>query len=106
MAGFRQGLRSALAATFLVLLILWPGSSARAADPPAEQLLYEQPVLTVDLGMHTAPITSAAVDRDGRFAVTASHDKTVRIWSMTDGQLQRTIRMPAGPGNTGKIFAV
>ena len=40
------------------------------------------------------------------FAVTASDDKTVRVWSLADGALLRTIRLPAGPGNVGKAYAV
>ena len=34
------------------------------------------------------------------------YDKTVRVWTLTDGRLERTIRLPAGPGNTGKVHAV
>ena len=47
--------------------------------------LAERPVLVLDPGMHTAPIIRADVDRDGRFVVTGSHDKTVRVWSAEDG---------------------
>ena len=42
----------------------------------------------------------------GQIAVTGSHDKTVRLWSVADGKLLRTIRMPTGPGDVGKIYAV
>jgi len=67
--------------------------------------LFERPVLVVDPGMHTAPIR-AAVDREGRWAVTGSEDKTVRVWSLADGALLSTIRLPAGPGDVGKVLAV
>ena len=76
------------------------------AAPAAMTTLYEQPVLVVDPGMHSAPIISVAVDAAGRLAVTGSHDKTVRVWSLADGKLLRTIRLPAGPGDIGKIYAV
>ena len=33
-------------------------------------------------------------------------DKAVRAWSLADGSLQRTIRLPAGPGNVGQVRAV
>jgi hypothetical protein len=76
------------------------------ANPVAKAQLSEQPMLVIDPGMHTAPIKAVAVDAAGRLAVTGSHDKTVRVWSLTDGKLLQTIRMPAGQGNTGKIYAV
>jgi len=68
--------------------------------------LYEQPVLVIDPGMHTAAIKDVGVHAAGRLAVTGSHDRTVRVWSLSDGKLLRTIRMPAGPDNAGKIYAV
>ena len=79
---------------------------AIVAPAAAMAELYEQPVLVVDPGMHTAPITAADVDAAGRLAVTGSDDKTVRVWSLADGKLLRTLRMPAGPDEIGKIYAV
>jgi WD40 repeat protein len=64
------------------------------------------PVLIVDPGMHTAIPSGAAVDAAGRFLATGSDDKTVWIWSASDGKLLRTIRTPAGPGHVGEIYAV
>jgi hypothetical protein len=68
--------------------------------------LYDRPVLAIDPGMHTNVIRDAAVDAEVRWAVTGSEDKTVRVWSLADGALLRTIRVPAGPGDVGKIYAV
>lgn len=68
--------------------------------------LYERPVLALDPGMHTAALLLADVDRAGGIAVTGAHDKTVRLWRVADGTSLRTIRMPTGPGNVGKIYAV
>ena len=56
--------------------------------------------------MHTAPIKAVGVDAAGKLAVTGSEDKSVRVWSLTDGKLLQTIRMPAGPGDIGKIYTV
>ena len=36
---------------------------------------------------------------------TGSDDKTVRVWSLPDGRLLRTLRVPIGPGDAGKIYA-
>jgi WD40 repeat protein len=68
--------------------------------------LYDRPVLAIDPGMHTALINSQAVDAAGRFAVTSSDDRTVRVWSVADGKHVRTIWIPVGPGKVGDIFAV
>ena len=88
-----------------LILLLWTGA-ARADDLQHPPQLYGPPVLVIDPGTHTASIKSASADRDGRWAVTGSDDKTVRIWSLADGKLERTIRPPAGPGPVGRIVAV
>ena len=67
-----------------------------AADPTPG--LFDRPVLAIDPGRHTATIRRADVDAAGQTAVTGSHDKTVRLWSVADGKLLRTIRMPTGTG--------
>jgi hypothetical protein len=76
------------------------------ASHQARAQLYEQPVLVIDPGMHTSLVKNGGVDAAGRIAVTGSYDKTLRVWSLPDGSLLRTIRMPAGPGATGQVFAV
>jgi len=68
--------------------------------------LYDRPVLAVDPHMHTARIWAQAVDAGGRFAVTGGDDRTVRIWSVPDGKLLRTIWIPTGPERVGVIYAV
>lgn len=70
------------------------------------QSFYDQPVLIVDPDMHAGRIKSIAIAESGKFAVTGSFDKTIRIWTLASGQLKNTLRMPAGPENVGKIFAV
>jgi WD40 repeat protein len=68
--------------------------------------LYDRPVLAIDPNMHTAKITSQAVDAAGRFAVTGSDDRTVRVWSIASGKLLRTIWIPVGPADVGAVYAV
>jgi DNA-binding beta-propeller fold protein YncE len=91
----------ALAAALLGMLLSIPSVFSAGA-----QELYNHPVLTIDPGMHTAPIWTAAVDAEGRFAVTTSDDKTIRVWSVESGKLLQTIRAPAGPGDLGKMYAL
>ncbi len=64
------------------------------------------PMLRLDTDMHTAPIKRVASDRGGRWLVTASDDKTLRLWSLDDGTPVRTLRVPVGIGNAGRLFAV
>jgi len=85
-------------------LLLGP-AFAEDRGPNAAQDLYDQPVLAVDPGMHTGTTWGQAVDRDGRFAVTGGADRTVRIWSVADGKLLRTIFIPVGPDPVGDIYA-
>jgi WD40 repeat protein len=46
------------------------------------------------------------VDAAERFLVTASNDKTVRIWDLRDGKLLQVLRPPQGTGDEGKLYAV
>ena len=85
----------------LVVFLVALGGHAAVA-----QALYNQPVLVADPGTHTGRIESVAVDGAGKFAVTGSYDKTVRIWSLASGDLLRTVRLPEGPGYIGRIYAV
>ena len=74
---------------------------ASQADPPASP----KPFPAIEAGMHTAMINRIAVDRAGRWAVTASDDKTARIWNLATGQLERVLRVPVGDGNEGQLYA-
>ncbi|MFM7513816.1 MAG: hypothetical protein ACKO3F_10750, partial [Cyanobium sp.] len=70
-----------------------PATTERAA---AEAAASAKPFPAIEAGMHTAQINRIAVDRAGRWAVTASHDKTARIWNLATGQLERVLRVPLG----------
>ncbi len=64
------------------------------------------PRLLLETGMHRAPIDHLSVDVHGRYLLTGSRDKTVRLWQIESGQLLSTYYLPFGPGHRGKIFAV
>jgi WD40 repeat protein len=92
--------------TALVALAWAAPALAQEADEAGPTGLYDRPTLVLDPGMHTALISRADVDAAGRYAVTGSDDKTVRVWSVEDGRPLQTIRLPAGPGDVGKVNAV
>ncbi|TIW87366.1 MAG: hypothetical protein E5V59_27385, partial [Mesorhizobium sp.] len=62
--------------------------------------------LDLDTGGHTAQVTDLAFTPDGEHIVSASDDKTIRIWDWQSGVTLRTIRGYLGNGSDGKIFAV
>jgi WD40 repeat protein len=74
--------------------------SAAQAQPP------DTPFLRIEAGMHTAPIVSIDVDAQERFLVTASGDKTARVWNLSNGELLKILRPPLGRDNEGKLNAV
>ena len=90
-----------VATAFLIAALL-----VGVVNPAALAQLYEQPTLIIDPGMHTAPIIDVGVDAASQIAVSGADDKTVRVWSLADGKLLRTIRAPSGPGEIGKFRAV
>ncbi|MDH3460495.1 MAG: caspase family protein, partial [Burkholderiaceae bacterium] len=83
----------------LAVSCLWR-PAASVAGPAAE------PMLRIEAGMHSAKLNAIATDRAGRYAVTASDDKTVRVWDVASGGLIRVLRPPIGDGNEGKLSAV
>ena len=66
----------------------------------------QEPILRIEMGMHTSIITSIGVDDQNQFIVTGSQDKTVRLWELSTGRLLRIFRPPIGEGPIGMIFAV
>ncbi len=79
------------------------GAPSAALDAAVKACPDQTPFLRIETGMHTAVIWRIGVDAACARIATASDDKTVRLWSLPDGKLQRTIRLPIGPGNGGKV---
>ncbi len=73
---------------------------ARAAEPGTG------PNLRIETGRHAALISEIAVDRTGKLLVTASEDKTLRLWELPSGALLDVLRPPIGKGKEGMLYAV
>lgn len=95
---WRRALTTALAALALGLGGVSP--LAQAAEPTTA------PLPRIEAGMHTATIYRIATDAQGRWAVTASDDKTVRLWEVSTGKLLGVLRPPQDVGDEGKLYAV
>ncbi len=92
---------------FWAIVAVW----VLAGVAQAETLPDRRPILRIEPGMHTAPINRIGVDAACTLMVTGSDDKTARLWALPEGgrgapALLRTLRVPIGEGNDGKIFAV
>ena len=64
------------------------------------------PQLMLDTGGHMASIVDLAFTPDGNQLVSASNDKTIRIWDIATGKTVRMIRGESAPGNWGAIYAM
>lgn len=87
-----------IVAVAVAVAILSCGVIAAEIDPT--------PRLQVEVGTHTAMIRRMHIDETSGIAITASDDKTIRLWSLAKERLLRTIRIPIGDDNEGRLFAL
>jgi uncharacterized caspase-like protein/WD40 repeat protein len=83
-----------------------PAVPAQAAAPALPEQDAVEFFLDLDTGGHRAVIRDLVVTPDGEAIVSASEDKTVRVWDWRSGISIRTIRPEIGDGNEGKIYAI
>jgi WD40 repeat protein len=67
--------------------------------------LDETPTPRPETGLHTAAINQVAVTHDGRL-LTASDDKTARLWSADTTGSPLVLRVPIGARSEGALYAV
>jgi len=91
--------KAAAAAAFFAALVVAGASAPAAAQTTA-------PILRVETGMHTTLIRRVVVDNPRNRLITASDDKTVRIWQMPEARLVSILRVPMDGGHEGQLFAL
>src|SRR5688572_4688704 len=93
-----RGIEVLSGATF-VTVCTWGVLFAQSGEFPST------PFPRIETGMHAARINRLSVDADERFVVTASHDKTARVWDLRNGNLVQVLRPPQGEGDIGRLYA-
>lgn len=93
----RMGFRSFFAG--IVFFILNPLVSGVYAEPSRE------PILRIETGDHLSMITRISADSSGRWIVTGSEDKTVRLWDARTGLPISVLRPPIGKDSLGAIYS-
>ena len=74
-------------------------------QPPSTQP-EPQPQLRIETGVHSAFVRRLAVTRDSQTVITASDDKTARVWDLASGELRWVLRPAVGPGEIGRLYGV
>lgn len=87
-------------AALAAVIVLFATLVAGAAEPTRRAFLR------LDVDQHIAQIRRLAVDRAETTVVTASDDKTLRVWSAATGELQGVMRVPIDDGWEGTLYAV
>ena len=91
-----------------------PSSQAMPGSAPTETPIQaipesapaETPILKLDTGGHMALIRDIVAMKDGRRIISASDDKTIRIWDTETGQETAKILGQIGWGDEGKILTI
>ncbi|MGA7329006.1 MAG: caspase family protein, partial [Rhodomicrobium sp.] len=66
----------------------------------------ERPILQLDTGGHTAPISAISFTADGNYLLSAGDDKVIRIWDWRAGKTLRTLRGQSEVGYGGAIYTI
>ncbi len=86
-----------------------PPEAQQQAQPQQQQQRPQpepQPQLRIETGGHSAFVRRLAVARDSQSVITASDDKTARVWDLASGELRRVLRPAVGPGELGRLYGV
>ncbi len=69
-------------------------------------VLAQNTRLIIDPQAHAGIVNDMSFTSDGKFLISVSDDKTIRIWDVEKGVLDRTLRSFSGDGPEGSIYAM
>ena len=84
--------------------VIWAFSAVQWAT--VRPAAADTPLLQIETGGHLSLIRALQVTRDGKWLISASDDKTIRIWDLQSGRLKRVLRGEIGDSDHGKIYAL
>jgi len=64
------------------------------------------PTLMLDHGAHKGIIRDVIFTKDGKYLISSSDDKTVRVWNVKKGRLSRTVFWDQSKGAQGSVYAI
>ncbi len=101
-----MSMRAVSALTVLAALVLAAPLTPRAQAPTQEQAAPEgqRPILMVETGAHSAPIRRLDVSAARGLVVTASDDRTARVWDLAGGALRLVLRPSAFGIEGGRLY--
>lgn len=103
MSGMKSRSSSSWCISAACLFLL--GGAVAAPKPALPAPTSGEPVLRIETGVHLALITKIGTDGAGRWIVTASEDKTARIWNAVTGKPVSVLRPPIGEESAGTLYA-
>ena len=83
----------------LALMLVATGASSNSRDS-----VQSAPILRIETGGHSAPVRRLAVSETRGLLVTASDDKTGRVWDLKTGRPGLVLRPPIGSGEIGRLY--
>lgn len=82
--------------------LIWSAAGAAFGQAAAAP----EVALRIEPGTHASLVRRISVQPARNLVATASDDKTVRLWNLSDGALRHTLRPPIGAGEIGRMYGV